>query len=231
MTTATTDSYESSPSRSSRYTTLLPRPLGWLVDELRFRRDMRHVLELEPRLVLDVGLDETDLWHALRRGHRRDLKPQTPTPTIVPMTDIIRINKDTVARFLAGTQSANIDDLDVIDDTVVSHVVCHGFPGGELRDRESFKAYFRTFQQSFSGVCFENLATIATEEFVSNHWQIRATHAGEFQGITADQAYIAFDGVALYRMEDGLIAETWLTSNEPLLASQLGKGRPSRDVA
>lgn len=233
MTIATTDSYESSPSRSSRYTTLLPRPLGWLLDELRFRRDMRHILELEPRLLLDTGLDETDLRHALRRGHRRELKPQTPTPipTIVPMTDIIRINKDAVARFLAGTQSANIDDLDVIDDTVVPHVVCHGFPGGELRDRESFKAYFRTFQQSFSGVCFENLATIATEEFVSNHWQIRATHAGEFQGITADQAYIAIDGAALYRMEGGLIAETWLTISEQLLASQPGKGRLSRDVA
>nr|WP_240722564.1 ester cyclase [Poseidonocella sp. HB161398] len=32
-----------------------------------------------------------------------------------------------------------------------------------------------------------------------------------------------FDGVALYRMENGRIAETWLTINEPLLLSQLGR--------
>ena len=145
------------------------------------------------------------------------------------MTDtVIEANKTTVARFLAGTHSANIDDVEVIDDTVVPHIVCHGFPGfpnGEFRDRESYKAFFRTFRQSFSDMTFETLKTIATEEFVSAHWEIWATHSGEFQGIEPDGASVVFDGVALYRMEDGLIAETWLTINEPLLVSQLGKGR------
>lgn len=145
------------------------------------------------------------------------------------MTDtVIEANKATVARFLAGTHSANIDDVEVIDDTVVPHIVCHGFPGfpnGEFRDRESYKAFFRTFRQSFSDMTFETLKTIATEEFVSAHWEIWATHSGEFQGIEPDGARVVFDGVALYRMEDGLIAETWLTINEPLLVSQLGKGR------
>ena len=145
------------------------------------------------------------------------------------MTDtVIEANKATVARFLAGTHSANIDDVEVIDDTVVPHIVCHGFPGfpnGEFRDRESYKAFFRTFRQSFSDMTFETLKTIATEEFVSAHWEIWATHSGEFQGIEPDGGRVVFDGVALYRMEDGLIAETWLTINEPLLVSQLGKGR------
>ena len=145
------------------------------------------------------------------------------------MTDtVIEANKATVARFLAGTHSANIDDVEVIDDTVVPHIVCHGFPGfpnGEFRDRESYKAFFRTFRRSFSDMTFETLKTIATEEFVSAHWEIWATHSGEFQGIEPDGARVVFDGVALYRMEDGLIAETWLTINEPLLVSQLGKGR------
>lgn len=145
------------------------------------------------------------------------------------MTDtVIEANKATVARFLAGTHSANIDDVEVIDDTVVPHIVCHGFPGfpnGEFRDRERYKAFFRTFRQSFSDMTFETLKTIATEEFVSAHWEIWATHSGKFQGIEPDGARVVFDGVALYRMEDGLIAETWLTINEPLLVSQLGKGR------
>lgn len=144
------------------------------------------------------------------------------------MIDIIRTNKETVARFLAGTHSENIDDVEVIDETVVPHIVCHGFPGfpgGGFRDRESYKAFFRIFRQSFSEMSFETLATIATEDFVSAHWKIRATHSGEFQGIAPDQARVVFDGVALYRMESGLIAETWLTINEPLLVSQLGKGQ------
>lgn len=143
------------------------------------------------------------------------------------MTNIEK-NKATVARFLAGTHSANIDDVEVIDETVVPHIVCHGFPGfenGEFHDRESYKAFFRVFRQSFSDMAFETLKTIATEDFVSAHWEIWATHHGEFQGIEPDGARVVFDGVALYRMEDGKIAETWLTINQPLLMSQLGKGR------
>lgn len=141
---------------------------------------------------------------------------------------IIEANKATVARFLAGTHSPDIDDVAVIDDTVVPHIVCHGFPGfpnEEFFDRESYKAFFRIFRQSFSDMRFETLKTIATEDFVSAHWEIRATHSGAFEGIQPDGARVVFDGVALYRMEDGRIAETWLTINKPLLVSQLGRGR------
>ena len=140
---------------------------------------------------------------------------------------IIDRNKATVNAFLSGTHSANIDDVEVIDETVVPHIVCHGFPGfpnGEFNDRESYKAFFRIFRQSFSDMTFETTRMIATEDFVSAHWEIWATHSGDFQGIAPDGARVVFDGVALYRMEDGKIAETWLRINEPLLVSQLGRG-------
>ncbi len=136
-------------------------------------------------------------------------------------------NKATVARFLAGTHSHDIADVEVIDETVVPHIRCHGFPGfpgEEFGDRESYKTFFRVFRQSFSDMSFQTLATIATDDFVSAHWKIHATHSGEFRGIAPDGARVVFDGVALYRMEDGLIAETWLRINEPLLISQLGRG-------
>lgn len=143
-------------------------------------------------------------------------------------SNLIDRNRATVARFLAGTHSPDIDDVEVIDETVVPHIVCHGFPGfpdGEFADRESYKAFFRIFRQSFSDMDFETVRTIATEDFVSAHWVIHATHSGEFRGIAPDGARVVFDGVALYRMEDGRIAETWLSINEPLLVSQLGRGR------
>jgi predicted ester cyclase len=143
-------------------------------------------------------------------------------------TPTIELNKETVARFLAGTHSPNIEDVAVIDETVAPNIVCHGFPGfpgGEFADRESYKAFFRIFRQSFSDMSFEVLKMLAVENYVSAHWEVRATHTGAFQGIEPDGARVVFDGVALYRMEGGKIAETWLTINEPLLASQLGKGK------
>lgn len=141
-------------------------------------------------------------------------------------TDTVERNKETVKRFLAGSHSANIEDVEVIDETVVPHIVCHGFPGfpnEELHDRESYKTFFRVFRQSFSDMTFETTRMIATEDFVSAHWEIWATHSSEFQGIHPDNARVVFDGVALYRMEDGKIAETWLRINVPLLVSQLGE--------
>ncbi len=146
----------------------------------------------------------------------------------MPTNEIIERNRKTVEAFLAGTHSANIDDVEIIDETVVPHIVCHGFPGfpnGAFNDRESYKAFFRIFRQSFSDMRFETLKTLVTEDFVSVHWEIGATHSGAFQGIAPDGARVIFDGIALYRMEAGKIAETWLTINEPLLVSQLGKGR------
>lgn len=141
-------------------------------------------------------------------------------------TNKIERNETTVRRFLAGTHSPDIEDVAVIDDTVAPHIVCHGFPGfprGEFEGRENYKAFFRFFRQAFTDMEFATHKMLATEDFVSAHWQIWVTHSEEFQGIAPDNARVTVDGVALYRMEDGQIAETWLTINEPLLMSQLGK--------
>ncbi len=136
-------------------------------------------------------------------------------------------NETTVRLFLAGTHSPDIEDVAVIDDTVASHIVCHGFPGfpgGEFEGRENYKAFFRFFRQSFTDMEFVTHKLLVTEDFVSAHWQIWVTHSEEFQGIAPDGARVTVDGIALYRMDDGRIAETWLTINEPLLLAQLGRG-------
>ena len=132
-----------------------------------------------------------------------------------------------MARFLTGTRSPDIGDVEVIGETVVPHIRCQGFPGfpkGAFSGRESYKSFFRIFRQSFSDMAFETTRMIATEDFVSAHWEIWATQHGELQGIATDGARVVFDGVALYRMEDGRIAEIWLHINEPLPASRLSEG-------
>ena len=96
-------------------------------------------------------------------------------------------NRHAVERFLSGTHSKCIDDVDVIDDTVGPNITCHGFPGQPITDHESYKDFFR-----------------------------------DFAGIEADGRRITFDGMVLYRMEDGLIVETWLHINEMRLMREIG---------
>ena len=132
------------------------------------------------------------------------------------------INREVAERFLNGTHSRDIEDVKVIDDTVVAFPVCHGFPGGEPADHESYKNFFRTFRKSFSDMEWKVHALVADENYVSARWQIWATHSGDFAGVKADGRRITFDGMVLYRFEDGRIAETWLHINQIMLLTAIG---------
>ncbi|WEX10741.1 ester cyclase [Chelativorans sp. AA-79] len=133
-----------------------------------------------------------------------------------------QINRQTVERFLAGTHSRNIEDVAVIDDTVDATVLCHGFPGFAINDHESYKTFFRVFRQSFTDMDWTVHTLLADNTHVAARWEIHATFSGDFAGVKADGRRIAFDGMVLYRMQDGLIAETWLHINETMLLSAIG---------
>jgi predicted ester cyclase len=135
--------------------------------------------------------------------------------------DIAR-NRAVVERFFAGTHSKNISDIDVIDDTVSTNIVCHGFPGAEISDHEAYKNFFRVFRRSFNDMDWTVHALVADEQFVAVRWEIQATFVGDFAGVKADGRRVSFDGTVFYRMENGLIAETWLQINELSLLSQIG---------
>lgn len=134
----------------------------------------------------------------------------------------IEINRSTVERFLNGTHSRDLEDVNIIDQTVGHNVACHGFPGFVITDQESYKNFFRTFRKSFTNMDWTVHALVADENHVSVRWEIQATHSGDFAGVKADGRRITFDGMVLYRVENGLIVETWLHINEMMLLSQIG---------
>lgn len=140
----------------------------------------------------------------------------------MPRLTDIATNRHTVERFLNGTHSAHPEGVEVIDETVHPCIVCHGFPGNLITDHESYKAFFRTFRQAFSDMKWTVHALVADEVFVSARWEIEATHSGSFAGVEPDGRRVTFDGMVLYRMKDGLIAETWLHLNEIALLRGIG---------
>lgn len=138
------------------------------------------------------------------------------------MSNITDLNRRVALEFLNGTHSKNIEDVAVIERTVVPNVICHGFPGGEPHDHESYKNFFRVFRQSFTDMDWTVHALVADEEYVSARWEITATHSGDFAGVKADGRRITFDGTVLYRMENGRIAETWLNIDQLKLLVAIG---------
>jgi steroid delta-isomerase-like uncharacterized protein len=192
----------------------------------RDRQTRHHLAGLSDRQLKDIGLDRDDLGR-LARGVRLDalmreradaLSDFTPDQTETTMTTAKSLaNRLTVEKFLAGTHSNDLADLRVIDETVNEDIRCHGFPGFDASSREEYKAWFRFFQASFSNMAFEVTALVADEDHVAARWIVHADHTGDFAGIPATGQRITFDGVAVYRMRDGRISETWLHANETAL--------------
>jgi steroid delta-isomerase-like uncharacterized protein len=137
------------------------------------------------------------------------------------MTNSLQIerNRRVVEEFLDGTHSGRFE---AIEDTVAENVVTHGFPGGNPNSRESYKHWFLGFQSGFTIVSFEVPSMVADEDNVAVRWSFTVDHTGPFAGVPATGRRITFDGTAFYRLEDGLIAETWLHIDQLSLLSQVG---------
>lgn len=137
------------------------------------------------------------------------------------MTNTAQIerNRRTVEEFLDGTHSGRFE---VIEDTVAETIVTHGFPGGNPTSRESYRDWFLGFQSGFTVVSFDVPIMVADEDYVAVRWIFTVDHTGPFAGVPATGKRITFDGTAIYRMENGLIAETWLNIDQLSLLSQVG---------
>lgn len=136
--------------------------------------------------------------------------------------DRIRGNREVVQRFLTGTHSPVLSDVDVIDETVSPTVTCHGFPGGDPFDHASYKQFFRTFRSSFTDMEFDTFSLVADETYVSARFRVTVTHTGPFAGVEPTGKRVGFEGMVLYRLNDGKIEETWLQLDQLALLSQIG---------
>jgi steroid delta-isomerase-like uncharacterized protein len=128
-------------------------------------------------------------------------------------------NIATVTRFFEGTHSG---ELDVIDETVAENIVTHGFIGGNPASRAQYKQWFHGFQSAFANGHSEMLATMIDSTNVAVHWRVTADHTGPFAGVPASGRSVSFSGMVRYRMENGMIAETWLYADEQALLCQIG---------
>lgn len=135
-------------------------------------------------------------------------------------TSTLTAHKQVVKEFLEATHSGNFD---VIDRLVAANIVTHNFPGGNSpQSREEYKEFFRLWGQGVPQQRFTILAMVAEADRVVVHYAITGRHDGELWGMPATGREVNFTGVALYRMEQGQIAETWLYPDTSTLLLQIG---------
>lgn len=111
--------------------------------------------------------------------------------------------------FLARVWSAPAD-IDAIDELMTNDYEITS-AGTVVRGRAQFKEWVRRFHELLDGATSEVLEvfTDATGTRAVSRWICRGRSRGVF-GLPADDAPVAFSGIAIWTMRDGRLAECWV---------------------
>lgn len=121
-------------------------------------------------------------------------------------------NKQLVARFYQEIYQQW--QMGKVDAYLSADFVSHDWPAGMVGP-EGFKAYYEVFRTAVPDAHYEVLDLVAEDDRVVVRWQMTGTHAGEFPGIDIQPTGrpITLNGVAIYRIENNLMAERWVVSD------------------
>lgn len=133
------------------------------------------------------------------------------------MSDRIR---SVVAGFFA--EALNRRDLPAFDRFCAEAYVWHGMAGVEVSGREAFKREVGLLFQAFPDVSVEVLDIVVGGDRAAVRFRESGTHLGDFAGVPPTARVVMWDGVAIYRVADGLLVEEWSVSDRLTILETIG---------
>jgi len=101
-------------------------------------------------------------------------------------------------------------DLDAIDELMTEDYRITT-AGTVVAGRDAFKAWVAQMQQAITDATNEHLEVFTNKagDRIVSRWITRGTNNGMF-GLPADGAPVSFSGIAIWRVENGRLAECWV---------------------
>jgi steroid delta-isomerase-like uncharacterized protein len=115
----------------------------------------------------------------------------------------------------------NRGNLALVDELSTSDLVIH-LTSQEIRGREGAKEYVAALRAAFPDLHMTIEDQIAEGDRVVTRWTARATHRGEFQGISPTGRQVRVAGTDIDRIADGKAVECWSHVDELGIMQQLG---------
>ena len=115
----------------------------------------------------------------------------------------------------------NGGDIALVDELIADDHICHG-PLGNHCGLESIRRDVLGLRDAFPDLRFELTDLVAEGDRVARRWVATGTHQGSFQGIAPTGRRVSLTGIAIDRVRDGKLAETWLDFDMFGLLRQLG---------
>jgi predicted ester cyclase len=133
----------------------------------------------------------------------------------------IEENKQVLERFdalLGSTDLSTLDELCTPD--MVNHALAPGRPAGLAGTREFLETMGRT-QMTHEG--WRDLVVVAQGDYVVQYGTRHGQwHGGRFMGVEVEPGPYDRGFAAMYRFEDGRIAERWAVRDDLTMLRQLG---------
>jgi len=125
---------------------------------------------------------------------------------------------------IAANDAINAKDIDKIRELYAANFVrhCQATPDAETSDFEYFLAMFEGWTKSTPDAHQTINMIIAEGDLVAWNITYGGTHLGEMNGIPPTGKKISLDCYGFHRIENGKIAETWVTWDNMAMMAQLG---------
>lgn len=125
--------------------------------------------------------------------------------------------KETVRNYLTAFNEREYDRL---SDLLAEDVVEHGIHD-ELHGPEEITAFLDAYFEAFPDYSGATDAMVAEDDTVTVRYTGRGTHTGEYEDVEPTGRTAQWTGIAMYRVDDGEIAEVWLEEDRLGLLEQL----------
>ena len=117
----------------------------------------------------------------------------------------------------------NEQDPTIADEIFAPNFVAYvsGAPTPTL-SREGWKAYFESLRSGFPDLHLEMKDMIVAQDKLVIRVVLHGTHTNPFQGLPPTGKHIAFDGIAVHRIENAQVVEHWGVMDLLSMMQQLG---------
>ena len=134
-------------------------------------------------------------------------------------------NKALVRRYIE--ELWNNRDLSVVDEIISPTYLFHSQSApADLDGPDGVRKHFAMITAAFPDVQFTIEDLIAEGDKVVVLWTGRSTHQGDYMGVAPTGKDLTTVIVAIHRIEDGKLAETWVCWDNLAMLRQLGAFPP-----
>ena len=136
-------------------------------------------------------------------------------------SEIAATNKQLLRRFY---KEVYVDwNMALADQVLSPQFISHDWPTSGSTGPRAFRDYYSAIRSAVPDAHYEVDDLIAEDDKVVVRWRLLGTHQGNFQGIAPTGRAIVLEGIAIYRVEDGMLVERWVVSDVHGVLEQIRK--------